>query len=78
MIGKHRSANVTGSSGPHPFVEPPDPRLGLSLGASQGGVGGPMAPAGAFLVAGATIRPVRCAARGCGKLRDDPIHWPSD
>ena len=71
MSGSQRTA--PGSSGPHEFVEPDDPRMGLALGA--GSMSGEYGPSVAQIsVAGATLREPRCAMPGCGRLRDDPIH----
>jgi hypothetical protein len=70
---------MTASSGPHAFVRPPDPRMGMALGAGHthqmGGSSG-MLPS--LLIAEATLRTERCAVPGCGKDRDDPIHWPAE
>jgi hypothetical protein len=76
MFGKRPSEKVQGSSGPHRFVEPPDARLGLAL---AGGIAeGQFSESAAFLVAGASVRPRRCGLRGCGRLREDPLHWPAE
>ncbi len=76
MLGRRRLRTQVNTSGPHPFVEPPDSRLGLAIGAGQSA--SQLQSAASALVAGATVRPARCALPGCGKLRDDPIHWPAD
>jgi hypothetical protein len=71
LRGSKRSA---GSSGPHRFVEPDDPRSGLALGAAQASLQiGP-----AIALADASLRAVRCALPGCGKPRPDPIHEVAD
>lgn len=62
-------------SGPHAFVEPPDARSGLALGAvATSG----LQMGGMTSVADASLRVARCDASGCGKPRQDPIHWPGE
>ena len=79
MSRSRRSPERGSMSGPHGFVEPPDPRLGLALGAGQSaGRGGPGSSIGSALIAGVSTWPVRCALTGCGKEREDPIHWPAE
>lgn len=58
----------------HEFVESEDSRSGLAVSAVQGDF--QMVSPGA--VAAATMRPARCALPGCGKPREDPIHWPDE
>jgi hypothetical protein len=62
------------ASGPHRFVEPGDSRSALALGTFREDV--PMAAH--FAVAAATMRIAHCALAGCGKPREDPIHWPGE
>ena len=72
------SKRPTGSedaSGPHEFVEPEDPRLGISLGTGQ--QSGRSSSVGMAILAEASTRAPRCALPGCGKERQDPIHWPA-
>ena len=75
MARSTRSGGGESTSGPHAFVKPPDPRLGLALGAGRSGPAGPQA--GSAQIAGFTTASVRCAMPGCGKEHDDPIHWPA-
>ena len=63
-------------SGPHPFVDPSDPRLGLALGG--GFSSGPIGAFGPIAVTITSIGRDRCAAPGCRRPREDPIHWPAD
>ncbi len=77
MLRQRRASTPQGSSGPHEFVPPHDPRLGLAFAAGAGQEG-QLSSSGALLVAGATVREQRCAMTGCGKLREDPIHWPQE
>ena len=61
--------------GSHPFKETNDPGLGaISSG------GGPSGRGAATQLAVTTnfLRGTRCAVEGCGKTRDDPIHFPED
>ncbi len=75
MFGRHRPVDQGPVSGPHQFVDPSDPRLGLALGGAQS----VMAPSAmTSLVAATSITRDSCAAEGCGKPREDPIHWPAD
>ena len=75
MFGRRKRTVRASASGPHPYVEPSDVRLGLALG-------GPMsleAPtAMTSLVAAHSVGRDRCASPGCGKPREDPIHWPAE
>lgn len=63
-------------SGPHGFVEPPDPRFGIALGAGQ--ASGRSSVLGMGILTGFSVQPARCALPGCGKERQDPVHWPED
>jgi hypothetical protein len=75
VVRLRRSPKVRASaSGPHDFVSPKDSRSGLAAGSVQGG----NQMAAALAVASAGIRTVYCALPGCGKPREDPIHWPSE
>ena len=75
VVRLRRSPKVRASaSGPHDFVSPTDARSGLALGSFREDV--PMAAA--FAVAAASLRTAHCALPGCGKPREDPIHWPSE
>jgi hypothetical protein len=75
MIGRHRRSDREPVSGPHEFVEPSDPRLGLALGGAQS----LMAPSAmTSLVAATSLGRDACAAAGCGRPRKDPIHWVPD
>jgi hypothetical protein len=70
-----RSQKVRSSaSGPHHFVEPGDTRSGLALGALQRGV----QMASPLAVADASLRAAYCALSGCGRPREDSIHWPHE
>jgi hypothetical protein len=62
------------SSGPHGFIEPRDARSALALGSVQGG----LQMASSLAVADASLCESHCALSGCGKPREDPIHWPSE
>jgi hypothetical protein len=62
--------------GAHPFKETND----AGLGALASG-GGPLGRVGAgtqLAVTASYLRATRCAEDGCGKTRDDPIHFPAD
>ncbi len=76
MRRKQQHRNPAMASGPHPFVEPEDPRLGLALSGNLNF--GQMGPSAGLLVAGVTNREPRCGLPGCSKLRTDPIHWPAE
>ncbi len=62
------------SSGPHGFSEPADARSALALGSVQGG----LQMASPLALADASLRESLCALSGCGKPREDPIHWPGE
>jgi hypothetical protein len=75
MIRLRRTPKARPSaSGPHHFVEPGDSRSGLAAGSVQSG----NQMAAALAVAAAGLRPANCGLSGCGKPRQDPIHWPSE
>jgi hypothetical protein len=66
-----------GTSGPHRFVAPEDNRLGLAMSTARApGTG--MAQSLAVTDASVRAHGARCAAPGCGKAREDPIHLPPD
>lgn len=69
---RRSSPDRASASGAHRFVQPPDNRSGLALGAVQSGLqmGTPMA------VADASRFERRCGLPGCGKPLHDPIHRP--
>ncbi|MEA2621572.1 MAG: hypothetical protein QOH61_482 [Chloroflexota bacterium] len=74
MFSRRRSGKQGDTSGPHRFAEPQDLRSGLALGS---GTYDNDARA-MFSVAAASVRQPACARPGCGKAREDPIHWPED
>jgi hypothetical protein len=75
MLRPRRSPKISPyPSGRHDFVEGEDVRSALSLTSTLGGYQAVSAAA----VANASLRESRCALSGCGKPREDPIHWPSD
>jgi len=63
-----------GASGQHEFVEPYDVRGGLTLRTTQPD----FQQAASFAVAEASLRAVRCGRAGCGRPREDQIHWPAE
>ncbi len=65
-----KKERTTGPSGRHRFVEPDDARAGLALGALQPNL--QLSPL--LAVTEASVREARCAMKGCGKEREDPIH----
>ena len=74
-MARLRRSSETGSgpSGPHHFVDADNVRLGLALLSSQPNYA-MVSPAS---VANASVWASRCAVSGCGKPREDPIHWLS-
>jgi hypothetical protein len=60
--------------GAHPFKETNDPGLGAM--ASGGGPAGRATSYTQLAVTTTFLRATRCALDGCGKTRDDPIHFP--
>ena len=75
MVRLGRSKKVRSSaSGPHDFVEPGDTRSGLAVGALQRG----LQMASPLAVADASLRTAYCALPGCGRPREDSIHWPRE
>ena len=75
MVRLGRSKKVRSSaSGPHDFVEPGDTRSGLAVGALQRG----LQMASPLAVADASLRTPYCALPGCGRPREDSIHWPRE
>ena len=75
MVRRGRSQKVHSSaSGPHHFVEPEDARSGLAIGALQRG----LQMASPLAVADASLRTAYCALPGCGRSREDSIHWPRE
>jgi hypothetical protein len=64
-----------GPSGPHRFVPPEDDRMGAAL--SAGHTPG-LAMTWAVDTAARAAREPRCAAIGCGRTREDPVHLPVD
>ena len=77
MFTRHPKAAHQPATGPHPFLEPPDPRLGLALAGSARG-GATLGMAGPAAIAMYSNELDRCAAPGCGQPRDNPIHWPPE
>jgi hypothetical protein len=75
MSARRTKSQAPDVSGPHRFVDPPDPRLGFALSAGRNYPGSNIASA---LVAVDSLYPALCAWPGCGKKRNDPIHWPSE
>jgi|GEM_PF-1407686 hypothetical protein len=75
-MAKRQWTDDVNASGAHPFLEPPDNRMALSLGGGRGG--GLMARSGPITVAMASMGRDWCASPGCGKPREDPIHWPAE
>ena len=70
-----RSKAPSTVSGWHVFVEPPDPRMGLALGGAEV-FEAPSAMTS--MVAATSVNRDWCSAPGCGKPREDPIHWPTE
>ncbi|MGD0862640.1 MAG: hypothetical protein ABSA21_07745 [Candidatus Limnocylindrales bacterium] len=70
---RRSSKSDQGPSGPHHFVEAENVRPALAL--TSTGVYQMVSEA---TVANASLRASRCAVSGCGKPREDPIHWPSE
>ena len=60
--------------GAHPFKETND----AGIGAVASGSGGRQWGNPTLAVTTAFLRGTRCAVDGCGKTRDDPIHFPED
>jgi hypothetical protein len=75
-MARLRRSSETGSgpSGPHHFVEADNVRLALALSSTQPDY----AMVSLATVANASVRVSRCAVSGCGRPREDPIHWPSE
>ena len=69
MFGRDKDGSV-GPSRKHRFVVPSDPRSGLAVAGIQAG----LQQASALAVTDASLRVARCAMKGCGKNRQDPIH----
>jgi hypothetical protein len=61
---------------PHDFVQPEETRSGDAVLSQR--MPSSMQMISAIAVAGASIRAIHCALPGCEKLRDDPIHLPSE
>jgi hypothetical protein len=75
MFRLRRKPRQQSATGQHRFVPAPDSRLGLAVGSEARGVD----PGAAWIaVTNATQREQRCALPGCGKDRENPIHWPAD
>jgi hypothetical protein len=74
---RHQKAEVLPAGGHHSFVEPWDPRLGLALGGSAQG-GRTLGMAGPVAMTMQSLGRDHCAAPGCGKPREDPVHWPAE
>ncbi len=68
---------TAGPSGPHRFVEPDDNRLGLALSVGRT-PGQQMGPALAITDASVRVHGARCSMAGCGKAREDAIHYPQE
>lgn len=71
--GGTKAATDPGS--PHPFRQLNDPGLGAAISGSSGSQTG----AGIALNVAATgnfVREQHCGVPGCGRDRDDPIHFP--
>jgi hypothetical protein len=69
MFGRHKQT-AGGPSASHGFVEPRDSRSGLAVSTAHAELG----QSAGLAVADASMREARCAMKGCGKLRHDPIH----
>lgn len=69
MFGRHKE-RAGGPSAAHRFVEPMDSRPGLAVASAQAQLG----QGAGLAVADASVRKARCAMKGCGRLRHDPIH----
>jgi len=70
---RRSSDSGPGPSGPHHFVDSENVRTALAL--TSTGVEQMVSEA---TVANASIRASRCAVPGCGRPREDPIHWLSE
>jgi len=75
MFTRHRRPERPAASGAHRYVAPPDSRIGLALGGADQ-IEAPSAMTS--LVTATSVGRDWCAAPGCGKHRDDRIHWPPD
>ena len=62
-------------SAPHTFVSIDDAGYGAAVARSAGARGGQPLGMNAAL-AGTFIQQQRCGVPGCGRDRDDPIHFP--
>lgn len=60
----------------HAFVQPEDTRSGDAMLSQR--LPSTMQMVAPIAVAGASIRVGHCAVPGCGKPREDPIHWPGE
>jgi hypothetical protein len=75
MFGRLRSQGKESTpSGLHAFVPPSDPRSGLALGSGTYAND----TRAIFSVAAASTQRDHCCLTGCGKSRQDPIHWPAE
>lgn len=62
------------SRGFHPFKETNDPGL---MAAASGGVSRAISVNEVAVTTG-FLRSTRCAVPGCGRPREDPVHFPAD
>lgn len=60
---------------PHSFRSNDDPGMGAAAVRSAGGRGG-QALGMNVAITGNYARELRCAVPGCGRDRDDPLHFP--
>jgi hypothetical protein len=58
----------------HRFIEPEETRSGLAVSAVQPD----FQMVSQMAVANSSLRAAHCGLAGCGKPREDPIHWPAD
>jgi hypothetical protein len=70
IFKRRKQDRLVGPTTQHGFVEPQDPRGGLAVA----GVSPMLLQGPSLAMTEASVRPARCAMRGCSRLRDDPIH----
>jgi hypothetical protein len=72
---RRRSKAPVNPSSPHDFQSNDDPGMGAAAVRSAGGRGGQALGMNVALT-GNYARAQRCGVPGCGRDRDDPIHFP--
>jgi hypothetical protein len=73
--GRQRGAAAPDPGSPHVFRPTNDPGMGAAAAGSGGTIGG-QALAMDAVVTGNIVREQRCGVPGCGRNRDDAIHFP--